>query len=88
MFKRDDPATSQETMNRLFEIASGNLDHVYMGNTISDAGQNTFCTKCGTIVTKRSGYRTNLLNLDREGKCTGCGTMVYRHFTFSSFVKS
>jgi pyruvate formate lyase activating enzyme len=87
MFRREDPATSQETLNRLFEIASGKLDHVYMGNTISDSGQNTHCPKCGTTVTIRSGYKTRLSNLDKEGKCTSCGTLVYRHFTFSSSAK-
>ncbi|MCX6326637.1 MAG: AmmeMemoRadiSam system radical SAM enzyme [Bacteroidia bacterium] len=87
MYKRDDPATSQETLNKLFEIASGKLDHVYMGNSISESGQNTLCPKCGTIVTIRSGYKTRLLNLDRGGKCTGCGTLVYKHFTFSSPLK-
>jgi pyruvate formate lyase activating enzyme len=81
MFRRDDPATSQETLNRLFEIASKNLDNVYVGNTISDSGQNTTCPKCGTTVTIRSGYKTRLLNLDKGGRCTGCGTQVYRHFT-------
>ncbi len=84
MFRRDDPATSQETLNRLFEIASKNLDHVYMGNANSDPGQNTTCPKCGTTVTKRTGYKTRLLNLNKEGKCAVCGTLVYRHFTFSS----
>jgi pyruvate formate lyase activating enzyme len=88
MFRRDDPATSQETLNRLFEIASKNLDNVYVGNTISDSGQNTTCPKCGTTVTIRSGYKTRLLNLDKGGRCTGCGTQVYRHFTFSSSAKS
>ncbi len=33
MFKRDDPATPQTTLSRLFEIASKKLKHVYMGNT-------------------------------------------------------
>ena len=84
MFRRGDPATSQETLNRLFEIASKNLDHVYMGNTNSLPGQNTSCPKCGTVVTIRTGYKTRLLNLDKEGKCAGCGTLIYKHFTFSS----
>ena len=88
MFRRNDPATSQETLNRLFEIALINLDHVYMGNTISDSGQNTSCPECGITVTIRSGYKTRLLNLDRAGKCTGCGTLIYKHFTFSSSIKS
>lgn len=82
-YKRDDPPTSQETLKRLFETASKNLSYVYMGNTNSDSGQNTFCPNCGTIVTKRSGYNTNLLNLDKEGKCTVCGNLVYKNFTFS-----
>lgn len=86
-FKRNDQATSQETLNRLFETASGNLDHVYMGNTTSDSGQNTSCPECGKTVTKRSGYNTMLFNLDGEGKCTGCGTLIYKYFTFSSQVK-
>jgi pyruvate formate lyase activating enzyme len=85
-FRRDDPPTSQETLNRLFETAAKNLEYVYMGNTISDAGQKTCCPKCGVPVTIRSGYKTRLLNLDTGGKCTGCGTLVYRYFTFSSSV--
>jgi len=88
MFRRNDPATSNETLNRLFEIASENLNNVYMGNTISDSGQNTFCTKCRTIVTKRSGYKIRLFKLDREGKCTSCGTLVYRHFTLPSSIRN
>jgi predicted RNA-binding Zn-ribbon protein involved in translation (DUF1610 family) len=46
-------------------------------------GQNTFCPSCGNTVTIRSGYSTRLINLDTEGKCTGCGKMVYRYFTTS-----
>jgi pyruvate formate lyase activating enzyme len=84
MFRRNDPATSQEKLNGLFEIASGNLDHVYMGNTKTDSGQNTNCPKCGTLVTKRYGYEIRLLNLDIKGNCTFCGNPVYGHFTFSS----
>ena len=84
MFRRSDPATPQETMDRLFEIASQNLDHVYMGNTFSESGQNTLCPKCGLTVTIRSGYKTRLLNLDDRGKCSGCGNLIYRHFSITS----
>jgi len=82
-YKRDNPPTSEESMKRLFEIAAGNLDYVYMGNTHSGTGQNTSCSSCGTEVTIRSGYKTTLLNLDEDGKCTCCGNLVYRNFTFS-----
>ena len=84
MYRRNDPATSEETLTSLFDAASKNLDYVYMGNTLSDTGQNTLCPKCGTKVTSRSGYKTHCLNLDTEGKCTGCGNLIYRYFTLSS----
>jgi len=84
MFRRKDPSTSLESMTRLFEIASKNLDHVYMGNIHSDSGQNTVCHNCGSIVTMRTGYKIRLLNIDMEGKCTRCGTLVYKHFAISS----
>ncbi len=84
MYKRDDPATPQSTLNRQFDTASKYLKNVYMGNTISEAGQNTICSNCGSVVTKRSGYSTRLLNLDSEGNCSNCGKPVYRYFTSSS----
>lgn len=84
MFKRDDPSTPQDTLQKLSDIASKKLNHVYLGNTSSLNGQDTHCPVCGTIVTKRSGYKTDLVNLDSEGRCTKCSTTVYRYFTLSS----
>jgi len=84
MFRRNDPSTSQETLMNLFEIASKNLDFVYVGNTVSEYGQTTFCPVCKTSVTERSGYRTRFQNIDKEGKCIKCGTLIYKNFTFSS----
>lgn len=89
MYKRDDPSTSPETLRTLASIASKHLDYVYVGNIDTDAGQNTHCPECGTIVTKRSRYLIKHQNLDREGKCTKCGTKIYRYFTsFSSSIKN
>jgi pyruvate formate lyase activating enzyme len=84
MYKRDDPPTPQSTLNTLFDIASKHLKNVYMGNTSSESGQDSVCSKCGTIVTKRSGYNTRLMNLDSDGKCSRCANQVYRYFTFPS----
>jgi pyruvate formate lyase activating enzyme len=84
MYKRDNPATPQETLKKLFTIASEYLDNVYLGNTLSSYGQNTMCSKCGIVVTRRSGYKTHVLNLDKKGMCTNCGTEVYKYFTFST----
>jgi len=83
MYKRDDPPTPHETIIRLFETASGYLDNVYIGNIKSDIGQITICPKCRTIVTKRSGYKTELLNLESDGKCSICKTLIYKYFTLS-----
>jgi pyruvate formate lyase activating enzyme len=82
-YKRDNPATPEGTLKKLFEIASENLDYVYMGNNNSTDGQNTFCSSCGIEVTVRSGYNTILENLDEYGKCRGCGNLIYKNFTFS-----
>jgi pyruvate formate lyase activating enzyme len=81
-YKMDDPATPQDTLMGLFETASRNLSYVYMGNTNYDSGQNTVCPNCGTVVTKRSGYKTQLMNLDKGGRCTGCRNLIYKNFTF------
>ena len=84
VYKRNDAPTSPETIGRLAGIASQNLDHVYIGNTFSEAGQNTICPNCGVTVTIRSGYKTELVNLDDKGRCTGCGNLIYRYFSFTS----
>jgi pyruvate formate lyase activating enzyme len=82
-YKRDDPPTPVTTMTRLFEIASGYLKYVYTGNVQLGIGQDTECSKCGTIVTRRSGYTTKLLNLDLRGRCNKCGNLVYSYINFS-----
>jgi pyruvate formate lyase activating enzyme len=88
MYRREDPATSTDTLTRLFEIASEKLDYVYMGNTHLESGQNTVCPECGSTVTIRMGYETTLLNLDNSGKCTECGTLIYKNFKLSSQSES
>jgi pyruvate formate lyase activating enzyme len=89
MYKREDPSTPHDIIRKLAAVASKYLNYVYIGNLVSDTGQNTKCPKCGKIVTKRSGYNIKLQNLDQKGKCTGCGTKIYRHFTsFSSSIKN
>jgi pyruvate formate lyase activating enzyme len=86
MFKRGDPPTSEESLIRLYEIALKNLDYVYLGNSRLQTGQSTICPKCNTTVTIRSGYNTKHINLDESGKCTGCGNLIYKHFTLSSSI--
>ena len=82
MYKRDDPTTPHDTLIRHYEIASKYLRYVYLGNTMSETGQDTKCPGCGTIVTKRSGYRIQHLNINK-GKCSECGKEIYKYFTSS-----
>lgn len=84
MFKRTDPTTPHNTLMNLYDIARNHLQNVYLGNTMSESGQDTRCPNCNTIITKRSGYYIQHQNV-KEGKCTKCGTRVYKYFTsFSS----
>lgn len=89
IYKREDPATPAETIKKLFETASKYLTYVYIGNMVSKGGQDTKCPKCGKLVTRRSGYNIKLMNLDQKGRCTGCGTLIYKNFTsFSSSIQN
>jgi pyruvate formate lyase activating enzyme len=83
MYKRDDPTTPHETLVSHFEIASRHLKYVYMGNTMSETGQDTKCPDCKSVITKRSGYYTRHLNTT-DGRCAVCGKEIYKYFTFSS----
>jgi pyruvate formate lyase activating enzyme len=84
MYRRDNPVTPEQTLQKLYEIAAEKLDYVYIGNTRTGTGQDTKCPDCGTIVTKRSGYSVQKLNLDGKGACLKCGRVIYRNFSASS----
>jgi len=84
MFKRKDPTTPHNTLTRLYDIARKHLNYVYLGNTMSETGQDTRCRNCNALITGRSGYYIQNHNVE-DGKCTKCGTRVYEFFTsFSS----
>jgi pyruvate formate lyase activating enzyme len=65
------PATSAETMERAFKIASARLRHVYVGNIHLPGCANTICPACGAELIRRSGYETEIVGLD-QGKCVRC----------------
>jgi pyruvate formate lyase activating enzyme len=54
----DVPATPLSTVRRAREIAmQAGLQHVYTGNVSDPQGGRTHCTKCGTTLIARDGYR-------------------------------
>jgi pyruvate formate lyase activating enzyme len=80
MHKRHDEATPADTLERLADIASTRLKYVYTGNIQAGKYNDTNCPSCGMSVTTRTGYKTNLNNLEDSGSCRGCGKQIYRYF--------
>ncbi len=70
------PWTSGESLEKAMDIAEGaGLQHVYIGNIISDDGSDTFCPQCGNVVIKRTGYLIDVVGLDGN-RCSSCKTRL------------
>lgn len=68
------PATPQETVRRAEKIGrAGGLKYVYSGNIHKDAGENTCCFSCGSLLIGREGFSVKQINLDGSA-CYNCGT--------------
>ena len=76
------PATPTNLLEEMHEIASSELDYVYIGNLHNGKGQDTICPSCGSVCTKREGYRTTNVNLSATGSCKNCGHLIYEHFIY------
>jgi pyruvate formate lyase activating enzyme len=83
IYKRKDPITPHKTLMAHFETASKYLKYVYLGNSMSETGQDTSCPGCGVTITSRSGYHIRHINTN-NGNCLSCGKKIYNFFTFSS----
>jgi len=77
--------TSLKTLDMAREIAiAEGLNYVYIGNILSEAGQNTYCPgwdpakrePCNSLLIERSGY-TILQNRLNKGCCPDCGKEIY-----------
>jgi pyruvate formate lyase activating enzyme len=70
------PPTPLDTLERARRIAHAQgLKYVYIGNVMSDSGQDTRCPSCETPLVKRSGYRI-LSNRIKKGCCPECDSTV------------
>lgn len=71
---QDIPPTPPETLIRAQKLGfEEGLEFVYIGNMATKTGENTYCPKCKTLCLKRYGYQTEILAVDKEGKCIKCG---------------
>ena len=74
-YKTNISATEKDTMLRFFSTAKEYLNYVYMGNIITDRGQNTYCPNCNNKLISRNKYYTQVNGL-RENKCLICQTEI------------
>ena len=73
------PPTSVRTLLRAAEIGvEAGLNFVYAGNLPGyvDEYENTYCSKCRTLLVKRSGYIIQEYRLTEQGACPNCGTAI------------
>ncbi len=69
-------ATPEKLLMRFYGIAREYLYYVYLGNMRSDAGHDTACPKCGELLIRRDGYRTEIVGLDDQAHCVKCGEHI------------
>lgn len=66
--------TPLETLEKAYQIGKkAGLKYVYLGNVLTETGENTYCPKCGSLAIKRFGYETEILAVNKKGKCQKCG---------------
>ncbi len=51
------------------------LHHIYLGNVMTEKGQNTRCPDCGELLVRRSGFGRPEVRID-EPRCPECGREV------------
>jgi pyruvate formate lyase activating enzyme len=77
----DKSPTPPRTLTAARKIAQANgVRHAYTGNVVDPAGGSTYCHQCGELLIGRDWYRLGEWNLDRDGRCLGCGTQCAGRF--------
>ena len=75
-YKFDTPPTESSSLKRAYDIASGELEWVYVGNISLGIGNDSVCPDCGAVLVARSGYFTTVENMAGDN-CKKCGRKVY-----------
>ncbi|MBR2255142.1 MAG: AmmeMemoRadiSam system radical SAM enzyme [Candidatus Methanomethylophilaceae archaeon] len=64
--------TPSESVMRCRDIGlDSGLDYVYVGNTLSDGADDTYCPECGAVLVRRLGYLVDIVSLDGP-RCMAC----------------
>lgn len=68
------PPTPPETLRRAVQIGKdAGLKFVYLGNMVTETGENTYCPKCGNLGVQRTRYTTRVVGVDAQGRCSADG---------------
>jgi pyruvate formate lyase activating enzyme len=79
VYRMDIEPTGHVILERLYNIASGILDYVFVGNINIKDYQDTKCSVCNKTLIRRTGYFVEITGMDSDGKCLNCGTSVTRY---------
>lgn len=74
-FKYNKKETSIERLFYAYNKAKEKINYVYLGNTLLEEVENTYCPECKTLLIERQFYRTRIRNI-KEGRCSNCGRKV------------
>ena len=70
------PSTPEEDLNKARKTAlDAGMNYVYIGNVAGSEGQNTYCPKCGKMLTERRGYKI-YTDMIKSGNCSYCGHSI------------
>lgn len=78
-FNKPTPIATLERAHSLGRRAG--LYYVYLGNVPGHQAENSYCRNCNALLIQRRVYDINIVNLDKQGRCTQCQTI--NHFNFS-----
>ena len=74
-YRCEAPPTSEAFLRRAWDLASKELNYVYLGNIAMPGSSDTICPQCGAVLVERRGYRTVIVSL--EGNvCAKCGQKI------------
>jgi pyruvate formate lyase activating enzyme len=74
-YRSEAPSTSESFLRRAWDIASRELNYVYLGNIAVPGSSDTICPECGTILVERASYRTRIVGLEGD-LCSRCGRKI------------
>ena len=78
-YKMSIDITPVSTLINLHNIAKRYLNYVYVGNVATVEGKDTYCSQCGKVVIRRTGYSTDIFGLDR-GSCKFCNHKIINYY--------